>query len=69
MRTFMITIFANQHINNFSFNHVFYQSPTFPRRMGLMDQLNRGRDGDDRLFGQIVSIVEVSEQDRIEFEA
>jgi len=65
----MITIFYNRAINNFEFRQVFYQSSTFPRRLGLMDQLNRGRGQDDRIFGQIVSIVEVSEQDRIDFES
>jgi putative alpha-1,2-mannosidase len=67
MRNFMITIGSSEGSDRTSFSTYFYRSDTFPKRINLVDKLNQTLDY--RIWGQIVSIVEVSDADQIEFES
>ena len=66
MRNFMITIASTSEENILTFERHIIQSDTFPGRSYINNVVNRG--GQDQAKGEVIAIVELSEQDVKEYE-
>lgn len=66
MRNFMITIASTSEENMLTFERHIIQSDTFPNRSYIANVVNKG--GNEQVKGEVISIVEISDQDVSEYE-
>jgi hypothetical protein len=66
MRNFMITIASTSDENALTFERHIVQSETYPSRSYIINVVNRG--GPEQPRGEVISIVELSDQDVREYE-
>lgn len=66
MRNFMITIASTSEENMLTFERHIIESETFPSRSYIVNVVNRG--GPEQPRGEVISIVELSDQDVKEYE-
>jgi len=64
MRNFMITLCVDSASNPRFEIHILSQE-SFPNRLSFFKQINEGKDY--RVYGQIVSIVEITDQDVLDW--
>jgi hypothetical protein len=66
MRNFMITIASASEENILTFERHLVESETYPSRSYITNVVNRG--GPEQVRGEVISIVELSDQDVREYE-
>ncbi|MCF0068887.1 hypothetical protein LZD49_00300 [Dyadobacter sp. CY261] len=66
MRNFMITVASASGENILTFERHLIESETYPSRSYVINVINRG--GPEQPRGEVISIVELSEQDVREYE-
>ncbi|MCE6987603.1 hypothetical protein [Dyadobacter sp. CY323] len=66
MRNFMITIASISEENTITFERHIIQNDTFPSKSYITNVVNRG--GPEQVRGEVISIVEISDQDVIDYE-
>lgn len=66
MRNFMITIASTSEENMLTFERHLVESETYPSRSYITNVVNRG--GPEQARGEVISIVELSDQDVKEYE-
>ncbi|KQS27005.1 hypothetical protein [Dyadobacter sp. Leaf189] len=67
MRNFMITIASTSKENILTFERHIIQNDTFPSQSYITNVVNRGGPEQDK--GEVISIVELSDQDVADYEA
>ncbi|WP_439556711.1 hypothetical protein [Dyadobacter sp.] len=67
MRNFMITIASTSKENILTFERHIIQNDTFPSQSYITNVVNRGGPEQDK--GEVISIVELSDQDVTDYEA
>ncbi|WP_031529871.1 hypothetical protein [Dyadobacter crusticola] len=66
MRNFMITIASTSEENILTFERHIIQNDTFPSQSYITNVVNRG--GPEQVKGEVISIVEISDQDVADYE-